>query len=729
MMETRFDDPRFELRGRLGSGGMGTVHRAFDRLQGREVALKIGRPSLEWGGAPRPPDSASPSSLRSGASGAGHDAARIGEEFAVLANLDHAGLVRVLDFGLTAQAAWLTSEIVSGPRLDVWAPRADAGALVAVVVELIETLAWLHARGLVHGDVKPANVLVGTSGPVLIDFGLAGSGEVLFGATRAYAAPELLAGGTPSPASDLFALGRTLQRLGVGDARVAALAEVLTVERPERRASCVEALAMLRAQAVTPAPVRDGVPWAGAIERALRALDIGPIDLQIARAHRSGFINALAARLMLAGRRAWVLPEGAGLEPFARIAAALGQAVAAPTGTLADDQKEVIDAFSDRLIDVLRASGGALPVLLVNDTNSLGAAGRFVLARLVEARALPGFAIVRGEHGLERGVQAALTTVAVLASEAAGRDWEADWEALTQDGRRVARELYGLGGAARSDEIEDGKRGFIALQDGGFTRRAAAGRTALHDDVMQAMDSVIHVVIDDADRRRWSQVLAAASAPSEAMLRRRAEHAAALGDRVIAIASYLEAAREAETGFAWARAGGDRIAAARLILASGDAERAFEEARSALRALAAGGVSGDDALTVAAAAVAAARGPRAAVMHKALALAKARAASERGASDEAVQLTSEVLADAARLSWKMRFEALLVRGTALAQTADKAAAEQDLSAAAALAEAENDLHALGSHGQQPGHARVPSRGLVCRGGCVGACGRGQGPVR
>ena len=48
-------------------------------------------------------------------------------------------------------------------------------------------------------------------------------------------------------------------------------------------------------------------------------------------------------------------------------------------------------------------------------------------------------------------------------------------------------------------------------------------------------------------------------------------------------------------------------------------------------------------------------------MHKALALAKARAASERGASDEAVQLTSEVLADAARLSWKMRFEALLVR--------------------------------------------------------------------
>jgi len=126
-----FEDPRFELRGRLGSGGMGTVHRAFDRLHGREVALKVGHPI-----------------------GDERDAARIGDEFALLTNLDHAGLVRVLDFGLTARerVAWLTSEIVSGPRLDVWAERqASSEGLVALAAELLETLAWLHARGLVHG--------------------------------------------------------------------------------------------------------------------------------------------------------------------------------------------------------------------------------------------------------------------------------------------------------------------------------------------------------------------------------------------------------------------------------------------------------------------------------------------------------------------------------------------------------------------------------------------------
>ncbi len=449
---------------------MGTVHRAFDRLHGREVALKVGRPV-----------------------GDERDAARIGEEFALLTNLDHAGLVRVLDFGLTAQEAWLTSEIVSGPRLDVWAGRhASSESLVAMAAELLETLGWLHARGLVHGDVKPANILVGAGGPVLIDFGLAGSGETLFGATRAFAAPELLRGAAPSAASDLFALGRTLQRCAKESTRSApieALIAALDAERPEQRATVAEALAILGVRAQVAAPAKAALPWSGAIERALRGLEGASLDLRIAPAHRRGFLGALAARLMLAGRPAWVLPEGDGLGPFARVAAALGSEVAVPEGTRAEDQREVLDAFTDRLIGAVRdVPAAARPVLLVPDSDGLGAAGRFVLARLIEARALPGFAVVGGVQPLERGVEGALTRLEVLASEATGRNWEGEWAALSDEARAVARELRGLGGAARRDELAaqgGARRALIELQEAALTQArsertdsAAGGRDA-----------------------------------------------------------------------------------------------------------------------------------------------------------------------------------------------------------------------------------------------------------
>jgi len=723
-----FDDPRFELRGRLGSGGMGTVHRAFDRLHGREVALKVGRPVLgESGGEP--------------------DAARIGEEFALLTNLDHAGLVRVLDFGLTARpdnpgsailakarspgsailarTAWLTSEIVSGPRLDVWAGRAaTADGLVAMAVELLETLGWLHARGLVHGDVKPANILVGAGGPVLIDFGLAGSGETLFGATRAYAAPELLHGGAPSAASDLFALGRTLARVAPVASRsdtLTTLIDALCAEVPGERATVAQALAMLgvrdgqgvgqaRAQAATK------LPWSGAIERALRYLEDAHLDLRIAPEHRHGFLGALAARLMLAGRPAWVLPEGAGLGPFARVAAALGSDLVAPAGTLAEDQREVLDAFTDRLIGAVRAlPNSVLPVLLVGDSEGLGAAGRFVLARLIEARALPGFAIVSGEQPLERGVASALVRLEVLASEATGRRWEAEWAGLadgadTVDGRTgaqaVARELWGLGGAARVDELatRGARRALSALQEAAWTQRAAEGRTALQADVLAALGSVIALDAVTADeRRRWLQVLAAAAragTASEAMQRALARHALVLGESETALAAFRAAASAAETSFAWARAGADRTEAARLLLGGGNAQAAFEEAQAGLKALAAGGGGplGGAALAVAMAAVAAVKGPDGEALRLRAAVLRARAALQRGAVHEAIAAADEVIDGAPKgeqIPWKVRFEALLVRGTARSEGDDKASAEADLSRAARLAEDAQDLNALG----------------------------------
>jgi len=686
-----FDDPRFELRGRLGSGGMGTVHRAFDRLHGREVALKVGRPI-----------------------GGERDAARIGEEFALLTNLDHAGLVRVLDFGLGATAAWLTSDIVSGPRLDVWAGRGvSAEALVAMAAELLETLGWLHAHGLVHGDVKPANILVGGNGPVLIDFGLAGSGETLFGATRAYAAPELLAGGAPSAGSDLFALGRSLQRVAPRSKRIASLIVALTAEHVGERATVAEALALIGAtsERVVAASVASGkseVPWSGAIERALKTMERGHLGLQIAARHRAGFLGALAARSMLAGRPAWVLPEGSGLGPFARVAAALGRDIELPIGTLADDQREVLDAFTDRVIGALReVPEHARPVLLVSDTDGLGAAGRFVLARLIEARTLPGFVVVAGTTALERGVESSLTRLEVLASEASGRHWQAEWAALSSNAQAVARELWGLGGAGRLEEIGgvgNPRRALIELQAAALTQRAAAGRTALQADVMQALGGVIAIgSASEIERRRWLAVIAAAvdnSEASEEMHRAMARHAVELADVTTAIEAFSRAAQLAEAGFAWARAAEDHIETARLMVAGADPERAFDEARAALKALAAagGGTLGEAALAVAIAAAEATYGARRDELALATTVLRAQAAQRRGAMAEAVTMATAVLSiepDLRSMPWKVRFEALLVRGTVLSESDDKASAERDLSAAATLAEAHEDLHALG----------------------------------
>ncbi len=140
------------------------------------------------------------------------------------------------------------------------------------------------------------------------------------------------------------------------------------------------------------------------------------------------------------------------------------------------------------------------------------------------------------------------------------------------------------------------------------------------------------------------------------------------------------------------------------MLAIGDAERAFDEARAALKALTAGGggALGEAALAVAMAAsdaVDAAGGARAEELRRTTAVLRARAALQRGAVAEAVAAAAEVLdGDAekvAQTGWKVRFEALLVRGTALAESDDKAGAERDLSRAATLAEAERDLNALG----------------------------------
>jgi len=142
---------RFELIGKLGAGGMGTVWSATDHRLQRRVALKF---------------------LRSRSDGAAGEQ-RLFREAQALARIAHPNVIAVFDVGRHEGRIWVAMELVSGTTLRARA-EADAGAgILAVWMAAGRGLAAIHGAGLVHRDVKPDNVLIGDDGRVrVIDFGL-----------------------------------------------------------------------------------------------------------------------------------------------------------------------------------------------------------------------------------------------------------------------------------------------------------------------------------------------------------------------------------------------------------------------------------------------------------------------------------------------------------------------------------------------------------------------------
>jgi len=216
----------------MGQGAASKVYLAQDRRSGRWVALKV----LDLGSGPAAPE--------------GHDALeRFRREATVLHDLDHPGIVAVLDAGPTERGAWMAMEAVAGCDLTRYArpARLLPPPLVARVgARVADALAYAHRRGVVHRDVKPANVLVDWTRDIvkLSDFGLARSSEhtqtrsgIALGSPD-YMAPEQLAGGAIGPASDIYGLGATLF-------------ELLAGRRPHQADNLGE---LLRAVASQPAP-------------------------------------------------------------------------------------------------------------------------------------------------------------------------------------------------------------------------------------------------------------------------------------------------------------------------------------------------------------------------------------------------------------------------------------------------------------------------------------------
>jgi serine/threonine protein kinase len=171
---------RYRLIEPIGQGGMGVVYRAEDLPLGRHVALKV----LD---APDP---------------SGELAARLAREARVLAQLEHPGIVPVHDVGeLGDGRIFYTMKLVRGHRLDRYVVQSPSLAeKLRVFARICEAVAFAHSRGVLHRDLKPQNIMVGSFGEVLVmDWGVAkvlktgGDGE------ETTLAPSSESGARPSP--------------------------------------------------------------------------------------------------------------------------------------------------------------------------------------------------------------------------------------------------------------------------------------------------------------------------------------------------------------------------------------------------------------------------------------------------------------------------------------------------------------------------------------------------
>lgn len=182
-------DGRYQLGESIASGGMGTIHRAFDRLAATEVAYKRLRVDDE---EKRP-----------------RLAALFQREFDQLAQLNHPCIVKAFDFGFDELGPYYTMELLSGSDLTRIGPLPVSEA-ARVLRDVASALALVHARGLVHRDVCPNNVRLTASGAAkLIDFGALtpfGRSELVVG-TAPFIAPENLRGERLDARTDLFSLG------------------------------------------------------------------------------------------------------------------------------------------------------------------------------------------------------------------------------------------------------------------------------------------------------------------------------------------------------------------------------------------------------------------------------------------------------------------------------------------------------------------------------------------
>ena len=198
----------YRLLSLLGKGGMARVYLGLDVRLKRYVSIKV----ID------PPFRSDPDYVR-----------RFQLEAQAIAQLEHPYIVRLYRYGEARGLLYMAMQYIEGADLESvlesyqqnggLIPAGDAGRIVR---ELCHALDYAHARGVIHRDVKPSNVILDRQGhPFLTDFGLAllaqsGTREQAFG-TPHYMAPEQVAGGVATPLSDLYAVGIVLYQLFTGE--------------------------------------------------------------------------------------------------------------------------------------------------------------------------------------------------------------------------------------------------------------------------------------------------------------------------------------------------------------------------------------------------------------------------------------------------------------------------------------------------------------------------------
>ena len=210
---------RYVIETQLGNGGTATVFRAVDlrrdasSADGHRVAIKLLRPELR----DRP-----------------QNIARLQREFRQTQAIAHPNVVRFHDLDCERGSWFIVMELLTGETLGPCLRRASPQGLpeaeaLRIAVAVGEALVHAHAHGITHGDIKPDNIYLTTSGDVrLLDFGVApesmvGAAQgdvpatpVAAAATRVYASPEVLSGADPEPRDDVFSLSCVIYEMLAG---------------------------------------------------------------------------------------------------------------------------------------------------------------------------------------------------------------------------------------------------------------------------------------------------------------------------------------------------------------------------------------------------------------------------------------------------------------------------------------------------------------------------------
>lgn len=293
---------RYEIEDLIGSGGFSRVYAARDRELGERVAIKILRS-----------DRVTPATL-----------SRLRREVKLTREISRATLVRVFDLGQDRENTFLTMELVPGETLRDRIARGPlpVDEVIAIAKQMLDALGGLHAAGVVHRDVKPANILLTPDGGAkLADFGLARlweSGDKVtrteaFVGTLEYVAPEQAIGGQLDGRTDLYSFGVLLFEMLAGKVphegttNIGKVVAHLTSRAPDVRTEAPDVPAWL-AELIRRLMERDPADRPPTAEAVLEAMQTRKRDVRwrLKRSRAGLAIGALAtAAAVVSGAWAW----------------------------------------------------------------------------------------------------------------------------------------------------------------------------------------------------------------------------------------------------------------------------------------------------------------------------------------------------------------------------------------------------------------------------------------